>query len=83
LIAGGTNVIPDMRAKALKPDALIDISHLKGLSYIKEDKKKICIGGLTTISELASSKGFGLRKVVNPRTVIYGTSTGILSIRRE
>ena len=56
LIAGGTNVIPDMRAKVLRPDILIDLSRLKGLSYIKEDKKRIWIGGLTTISELASSK---------------------------
>ena len=56
LIAGGTNVIPEMRAKSLKPDCLIDLSHLNNLSYIKEDKKKIRIGGLTTISELASSK---------------------------
>ena len=56
LVAGGTNVIPDMRAKTIKPAVLIDISHLKNLSYIKEDKKKIRIGGLTTVSELASSK---------------------------
>jgi CO/xanthine dehydrogenase FAD-binding subunit len=56
LIAGATNVIPDMRAKILKPGALIDISHLKNLSYIKEEKKRIRIGGLTTISDLVSSK---------------------------
>ena len=55
-IAGGTNVIPDMRAKVVKPDVLVDLSRVKSLSYIKEDKKKIQIGGLTTISELASSK---------------------------
>jgi carbon-monoxide dehydrogenase medium subunit len=56
LIAGGTNVIPDMRAKALKPDVLIDLSHLKRLAYIKEEKKRIRMGSLTTIAELASSK---------------------------
>jgi carbon-monoxide dehydrogenase medium subunit len=56
LIAGGTNVIPDLRARAIRPEVLIDISHLKGLSYIREDKKKIHIGALTTVSELASSK---------------------------
>jgi carbon-monoxide dehydrogenase medium subunit len=56
LIAGGTNVVPDMRAKTLKPDVLIDISHLKTLAYIKEEKKRIRIGSLTTIAELASSK---------------------------
>jgi len=55
LIAGGTNVIPDMRAKLLKPAALIDISGLRSLSYIKEAKGRIRIGGLTTIAELASS----------------------------
>jgi carbon-monoxide dehydrogenase medium subunit len=56
LIAGGTNVIPGMRAKTLKPEILIDISQLKNLSYIKDEKKRIRIGGLTTISGLASSK---------------------------
>jgi carbon-monoxide dehydrogenase medium subunit len=55
-VAGGTNVIPDMRAKVLRPDVLIDLSHLKSLSYVKEDKKRIRIGGLTTISALASSQ---------------------------
>jgi len=28
LIAGGTIVIPDMRAKVIRPYALVDISHL-------------------------------------------------------
>jgi carbon-monoxide dehydrogenase medium subunit len=56
LIAGGTNVIPNLRAKDLKAHALIDISHLKSLSYVKEEKRRIRIGGLTPIAELASSK---------------------------
>jgi carbon-monoxide dehydrogenase medium subunit len=56
LIAGGTNVIPDLRARNIDPQALIDISHLKDLSYIKEQKGGIQIGGLTLITELASSK---------------------------
>lgn len=38
IIAGGTNVIPDMSAKVLKPDALIDISRLESLFYMKEDQ---------------------------------------------
>jgi carbon-monoxide dehydrogenase medium subunit len=56
LIAGGTNVIPSMKAKAIKSDTLIDISRLKNLSFVKEEKKKIRIGGLTTIAELGSAK---------------------------
>jgi CO/xanthine dehydrogenase FAD-binding subunit len=56
LIAGGTNVIPEIRAKSINPLLLIDISHLKNLSYIKEEKRGIRIGGLTSISEIACSK---------------------------
>lgn len=56
LIAGGTNVIPDLRSKAIKPAAFIDLSRLKSLSYIKEDEKKIHLGTLTTISDLVSSR---------------------------
>jgi len=56
LIAGGTNVVPDLRAKTLRKEILIDLSHLKNLSYIKEEKKRIRIGALTTMSEIAASK---------------------------
>jgi CO/xanthine dehydrogenase FAD-binding subunit len=56
LIAGGTNVLPDLRGRAIRPKSLIDLSHLKNLSYIKEEKQRIRIGALTTISEIASSK---------------------------
>ncbi len=55
LVAGGTNVLPDMRAN-IRPRALVDLSHLKNLSFVKEKGEKIQIGALTTISELASSE---------------------------
>ncbi|MBM4339483.1 MAG: xanthine dehydrogenase family protein subunit M, partial [Deltaproteobacteria bacterium] len=56
LIAGGTNIIPSMRAGELKQEILVDLRRLKSLSYIKEEKHRIRIGGLSTISELVSSK---------------------------
>jgi len=56
LIAGGTNVLPAIRAKTFDPRALVDLSHLTGLSFIKDEKKDIRIGGLTTISEIAASR---------------------------
>ena len=56
LIAGGTNVIPRLRTKAIKSDILIDTKRLKNLSFIKEEKNRIRIGGLTTIAALATSK---------------------------
>lgn len=56
LIAGGTNVVPDLRAGILTKEVLIDLSRLTNLSYIKEDKKRIRIGALVTMSEIASSQ---------------------------
>jgi len=56
IVAGCTNTIPDMRSKAVKAEALIDVSHLRNLSFIKEEKKRIRIGALTTISGLTFSR---------------------------
>ncbi len=56
LIAGGTNVIPSMRSGELKEKVLIDLSQIKNLCYIKEEKNRVRMGGLISISEIASSK---------------------------
>lgn len=55
-IAGCTNVIPYMRAEAISPELLIDLSSLEDLSYIREENGTIAIGALTTISELTASE---------------------------
>jgi CO/xanthine dehydrogenase FAD-binding subunit len=55
LIAGGTNVIPDVRVKTIEAQILIDLSRVRNLSYIKEEKQKIRIGALSTMSELVVS----------------------------
>ena len=54
-IAGGTNVIPNIRAKAISPEILMDLSNLKDLAFIREENGTISIGALTTMSEIASS----------------------------
>ena len=50
LIAGGTNVIPDLRARAVCPEVLIDISRLK--------KKRIRIGNLKYCLRIHNFKGY-------------------------
>jgi CO/xanthine dehydrogenase FAD-binding subunit len=55
LIAGGTNAVPELRDKSLKADALIDISNLRDLAYIRQKENLIHIGSLTTMVELTSS----------------------------
>ena len=55
VIAGGTNLIPDMRNGEKAPELLLDISDLTELSYIREDNGSIAIGAATTIAEMAAS----------------------------
>ena len=51
-IAGGTNVVVDLRAGKHQPAALIDITRLPGLRSIQRDNGHLVIGGGTTISDL-------------------------------
>ena len=55
IIAGGTNLIPQMREGAKAPEVLVDIGGLEQLAGIKPAKGGITIGAATTISELADS----------------------------
>jgi CO/xanthine dehydrogenase FAD-binding subunit len=51
-IAGGTNVIVDLRAGKHYPLALVDITRLAGLRGIRREDDHLIIGGGTTISDL-------------------------------
>ncbi len=55
IIAGGTNLIPQMRDGEKSPDVIVDICDMADLSFIDEDNGNIAIGAATTIAELASS----------------------------
>ncbi len=51
-IAGGTNVVVDLRAGKHHPAALVDVTRLAGLRGIRRDDGHLVIGGGTTISDL-------------------------------
>jgi len=55
LIAGGTDLIIQLREGAKKAKAIVDIGSIKELQYIEEDNGIIKIGALTTHSQLATS----------------------------
>ncbi|MFH1125210.1 MAG: FAD binding domain-containing protein, partial [Pseudomonadota bacterium] len=55
VIAGGTNLIPNMRGGALSPELLIDVIGLEELSRIGEENGRISVGAMTLISTVASS----------------------------
>ena len=56
IIAGCSNVLPDIRDKNLTPKFLIDITNIEELRGIDKKEDKICIRPLTTIAELINSE---------------------------
>ena len=56
IIAGGTDLILQIRQKAIKPEYVIDITSIPGLDYITfDDQKRLRLGALTTIRALETS----------------------------
>ena len=56
IVAGCTNVLPDIKDKKLSPKILVDITDIEELRGIDKKKNKICISPLTTIAELINSE---------------------------
>lgn len=55
IIAGGTNVLPNIRSGWRSTGALVDISWIKEMRGVKLDGDTITVGPLTTISDLEES----------------------------
>jgi len=56
VIAGGTDLLVQMRQKTISPDYVLDITNIPGLDYINYDEKQgLSIGALTTIRSLEKS----------------------------
>jgi CO/xanthine dehydrogenase FAD-binding subunit len=59
ILAGGTDVMIDMRAGTLQPKYLLDISRLSDLREIKIEDTGLIIGAAVTINEIGSSELVG------------------------
>ncbi|HEY1962570.1 MAG TPA: xanthine dehydrogenase family protein subunit M [Rhizomicrobium sp.] len=55
ILAGGHTLIPAMKLRLANPSALIDISAIGELSYIREQDGRIAIGAATKHAEVATS----------------------------
>jgi xanthine dehydrogenase YagS FAD-binding subunit len=55
--AGGTDLLGAMKNKTIPayPELVINIKTIKGLDYIKKDKKGLRIGALTKLADIACS----------------------------
>lgn len=59
VVAGGHSLIPMMKLRLARPDALIDINDLADLSYVRADGDQLRIGALTRHAELLAWAGGG------------------------
>lgn len=55
ILAGGTDVMVDLRAKEISPDYLLDVSRLEELQGIRIEDGELHIGAAVTLSEIYSS----------------------------
>ena len=55
-MAGCTNVLPNLRARAISPRLLVDLTGVEEIAHIREGNGVISIGALTTMTDLASSE---------------------------
>jgi carbon-monoxide dehydrogenase medium subunit len=59
VVAGGHSLIPMMKLRLAKPDALIDINGLTDLAYIRIDGDEMRIGALTRHADVLASAVIG------------------------
>ena len=85
ILAGGTDLVPKMRGQVMTPVALIDISGIKELKYVKTQGRNIRIGSATTINQIIEQKIKGAdilqeacKKLGNPLTRNRATIGGNL-----
>lgn len=92
LIAGGSDVMPQLKTAVLSPKALIDLNHISELKVLEEREDGIHIGSMVTLAHLAKSAlilskvpaiSEAARNVASPQIRNRGTIGGnILQARR-
>lgn len=56
ILAGGTDLLPMMKIRAVTPECIVSISKIADLNYIREEGKELRIGPLTTIATILASR---------------------------
>lgn len=55
LMAGGTDLLDEIKNKIIDPEVVVDLKSIPGLSSIKTDKKYVSIGAMTSVADLAEN----------------------------
>lgn len=64
VLAGGTDLLIQIKQKKIFPDAIVDLSRIKALNFIKEEDGFIKIGALTTFTQIERSNLINARAKV-------------------
>ncbi len=56
LLAGGHSLLPMMKLRLARPEVLIDINDLAGLSYIRVDGDDLAIGSMARHADVLASR---------------------------
>jgi 4-hydroxybenzoyl-CoA reductase subunit beta len=53
LIAGGTDLVPNMKHRLFTPEHVVGLRSIQGLRFVREQEGVIALGAMTTIAELS------------------------------
>jgi xanthine dehydrogenase YagS FAD-binding subunit len=90
LLAGGTDLLAEMKEGVRAPEMMVDLMTIPGLSYIRKDQTVYRMGALTTVAELAEDSTVGrlfpglsqaAQSVASPQLRRMGTVGGNLCQR--
>jgi xanthine dehydrogenase YagS FAD-binding subunit len=56
LMAGGTDLLTEIKEGVAAPETVIDLKTVQGLAYIAKEKEAVRIGALTTVADLAADQ---------------------------
>ncbi len=76
ILAGGTDLLVDLKAKRISTDHLISINHIASLKTITEENDALRIGALTTITQLDESQ------LVRDRFPSIVDATRVMAVRQ-
>jgi carbon-monoxide dehydrogenase medium subunit len=72
VVAGGTDVVPQLRRRELQVDVLVDITRISGMESIRVEGDTICIGALVTHAQVCSSQ------LLKERALVLTEGAGVL-----
>lgn len=55
LMAGGTDILDEIKNGTVEPEVVVDLKSIPNLSYIRKEKDGVRIGAMTTIAELTEN----------------------------